>query len=146
MKTPDESRFDADEEVEEVVRRFESGELPPSEFGHREHLAVALLYVLRHTPEEAHEQMRRSIHSFLRAHGEDPAPVYHETLTLFWLRRVRAFVVRAGGGWRLFELANGLAEECGDSGLVYEYYSRAVVDSEEARRAWAGPDLKGLDF
>ena len=139
-------QFAADAEVEEVARKFESGELAPDDFKHREHLVVALLYLLRHTPEEAHGRMREGIHAFLRAHGEDPAPVYHETLTVFWMRRVRAFIERAGRGRPAFELANELAEECGDARLVFGYYSKELIDTNEARKGWVEPDLKPLDF
>ncbi len=146
MTGHDGKRFGADEEVEEVARRFESGELRPDEFKHREHLVVALLYLLRHPAPEAHERMRRGIHSFLRAHGEDPAPVYHETLTAFWIRRVGAFVGRAGRGRPLRELANELAAECGDARLAFGYFSKELIGTEEARRGWVEPDLKALDF
>ena len=146
MTGHDGRRFGADEEVEEVGRGFESGGLRPDEFKHREHLVVALLYLLRHPPAEAHGRMRRGIHAFLRAHGEDPAPVYHETLTAFWIRRVGAFVARADRRRPLHELANELCADCGDARLVFEYYSRALVETDEARRGRVEPDLKALDF
>ncbi|HEV2864516.1 MAG TPA: hypothetical protein VGX48_26185 [Pyrinomonadaceae bacterium] len=135
-----------DGEVEEVFVKFESGELPVEAFKHREHLTVALVYLLRHAPEEAHRRMRDGIHSFLRAHGEDPAPVYHETLTVFWMRRVGAFVERAGRGRPVGELANELAKECGEARLAFDYFSKGLIDTEEARRGWVEPDLKPLDF
>ena len=47
---------------------------------------------------------------------------------------------------KLAVLTNALAEECGASGLVFDYYSRGLIDSEAARRAWREPDLKPLDF
>jgi len=146
MTNHDGQRFGDDEEVEEVGRRFESGELRPDEFKHRQHLVVALLYLLRHPPPEAHELMRRGIHAFLRAHGEDPAPVYHETLTAFWIRRVAAFAARADRRRPLHELANDLCAECGAARLVFEYYSKALVDTDAARRGRVEPDLKALDF
>ncbi len=72
--------------------------------------------------------------------------VYHETITVFWLKRVRAFIERAGHGRALAELANELAESCGDSRLVFDYYSKELVGSEGARRGLVEPDLKPLDF
>ena len=144
MPRPDEP-YRRDEEVEEVVRRFESCELPPAEFNHREHLLVALCYLLRMGDAEALARLRARIGGYAAAHGVNPS-LYHETVTVFWLRRVRAFIVRAGAGRGLAELTNGLNEECGSSRLVHDYYSKALIDSEGARRGWVEPDLKPLDF
>ena len=129
----------------EVVRRFESCEMPPEEFNHREHLLVALCYLLRMDDAEALGRVRAGLAAYVAAHGIDPN-LYHETLTVFWLRRVRAYLARAGAGVGLAALANGLAEECGASRLVYEYYSKGLLDSAEARREWRDPDLRPLDF
>ena len=137
--------FGSDEEVLDVVGRFESCKLAPSQFKHHEHLTVALCYLLRLSDVEALARMKQSLFRFVEAHGINPG-LYNETLTVFWLRRVRAFVARAGEGRRLAELANALAEECGDSRLVFEFYSKALVGSEEAKRGYVEPDLKPLDF
>jgi hypothetical protein len=141
-----EAAYRSDEEVEEVVRSFEGCALSPDEFKHRPHLTVALAYSLRLPEAEALALMRRSIRRFIEHHGIPPG-VYHETLTVFWVRRVRSFVAaRSGRGRTLCELANELAEEFGDSRLVYEYFSKELVDSDAARGRWVEPDLKPLDF
>ena len=137
--------YEADEEVEEVLRRFESGALSPAEFKHRQHLTVALLYLLRLPEREAHARMRDTILRFL-AHHRLGAGVYHETITAFWLRRVRSFVRGADARRPLHELANELINECADSRLVFEYFSRELIETNEARSAWVEPDLKALDF
>jgi hypothetical protein len=93
----------------------------------------------------AHERMRAAVLGFLAQHRLDPG-VYHETITAFWLRRVRAFVRCAGAGRHARELANELIKECGDSSLLFDYYSRELIDSKEARAGWVEPDLKALDF
>jgi hypothetical protein len=137
--------YKTDEEVEEVVRGFESCETRPAEFDHRAHLTVALCYALRLSDEEALERMRDGLGRFIHAHGVDPKK-YHETLTVFWLKRVRAFAGRAGSGRTLFELANELVAECGDARLAFDYYSRQLIDSDGARRSWVAPDLRPMDF
>ncbi|MET0647244.1 MAG: hypothetical protein ABW208_11530 [Pyrinomonadaceae bacterium] len=137
--------YQSDEEVEEVVRRFESCELPPADFNHREHLLVALCYLLRMGEADAAERVRARINAYVAAHGVNPS-LYHETITVFWLKRVRAYVARAGDGLGLAEMTNALAAECGSSRLVFDYYSKELIDSEAARREWVEPDLKPLDF
>ena len=138
--------FRSDEEVEEVLRGFESCELPPAGFDHAHHMAVALVLLARLGDEGAAVgRVREGLARYLAAHGVDPRK-YHETITVFWVKRVRAFVERAGAGRALAELANGLARECGNSRLVYDYYSKSLMDTEEARTGWVEPDLKAFDF
>jgi hypothetical protein len=138
-------RFRGDDEVQEVVRKFESCEFLPSEFKHRLHLTVALSYLLDAPYAEALERMRRGLRRFIRERGIDPA-VYHETLTVFWMRRVLAFVERADRGRGVAELTNELLDACGDSRLASEYYSKERLDSDKARAYWLDSDLKPLDF
>ena len=144
MLKPNEPYSD-DEEVLEVVRSFESCELPPADFNHREHLLVALCYLLRMDEAESLARIRARINAYVAAHGINPN-LYHETITHFWLKRVRAYVNRAGAGLRLAEMTNALADECGSSRLIFDYYSKELLDSEPARREWVEPDLRPLDF
>lgn len=137
--------YRTDEEVLEVVRRFESCELPTVDFNHREHLLVALCYLRRMGDADALSHMRARIGSYAAAHGVNPS-LYHETITAFWLRRVRAYLERADAGLGLAEMTNALTAECGSSRLVFDYYSKELIDSESARRAWVEPDLRPLDF
>ena len=137
--------YRSDEEVLGVVRGFESCELPPADFNHREHLLVALCYLLRTDDADALAHVRARIGQYAAAHGVNPS-LYHETITVFWLKRVRAYLARAGDGPGLAEMTNALAAECGSSRLVFDYYSRELIDSEAARRGWVEPDLKPLDF
>ena len=137
--------YETDEEVSEVVRRFESCEYAPDEFKHRLHLTVALSYLLEAPYAEALERMRLSLHRFIKARSVDPG-VYHETLTVFWMRRVLAFVEQADRRRTVAELANELVEACSDSRLASEYYSKGRLDSEKARRYWLDSDLKPIDF
>jgi hypothetical protein len=143
MTTPKEL-YQTDEEVSEVVRRFESCGYAPDEFKHRLHLAVALVYLLDSPYPVALERMRSGLKRFVEHHGL--SGVYHETLTVFWMRRVRAFAERADRARGLARLANELSRECADPRVVFDYYSRARVESDEARACRLDPDLKPLDF
>ena len=127
------------------MSRFESCEFPPDSFNHRPHLTVALCYLLRSSDSDALERLRCSLARYIKAHGITPT-LYHETITVFWLRRVRAFIERAGAGRSLAELANELLEECAGSRLIFDYYGKELIDSERARRGWVEPDLRPLDF
>jgi hypothetical protein len=139
--------YQSDEEVVELLARVESCAIRPSEFGHRQHLAAALVYVLEEMGggPPAHARLRALILRLL-AHHQITEQVYHETLTDFWLRRVRAFARDRDDAKPLYQLANELCEQCGDARLVFGYYSERLVKSDAARERVVGPDLKALDF
>jgi hypothetical protein len=136
--------YQTDGEVLEVVRRFESCEFSPDEFKHRLHLAVALVYLLDSPYHVALERVRSGLRRFIEHH--QLSGVYHETLTVFWTRRVLAFAEQADRTRGLAALANELSEACADPRLVFDYYSKARIDSDKARAYWLDSDLKPLDF
>jgi hypothetical protein len=135
--------FASVEELEMLVRKFESCELPLEEFNHRAHLTVALWYLSRLPEQEALRRMRAGLLRFIGHYGETG---YHETMTVFWVRAVRGFLDQSRMIVTLAETANRLAEARGDSRLIYDYYSRERLSSAEAREGWIEPDLKALDF
>ncbi|HEV2913608.1 MAG TPA: hypothetical protein VGX92_10035 [Pyrinomonadaceae bacterium] len=137
------SIYESASEVEAIVRGFEACSIPPSEFKHRAHLTVALWYLKRLPSAEATASMRASLFRFINHHG---AQGYNETLTIFWLRLVRRFLDDAPPASSILELANLLTATYGDSRLVFDYYSRELLSSPEAKASWVEPDLKALDF
>ncbi|HKP71922.1 MAG TPA: hypothetical protein VJT82_03225 [Pyrinomonadaceae bacterium] len=132
-------------EIERLVAGFESCAVPPAEFDHRAHLTVALWYVSQ-SPDEAAaaDRMRAGLHRYTKHNNAEA--VYNETVTLFWLKLVRHFLDNADAERSLAEHTYNLCETYADSKLVFEYYSREIVQTPEAKRSWVEPDLKPLDF
>jgi hypothetical protein len=130
-----------------LVRGFEARTLPRAEWTHAAHLTVALWYLLQYDWPEAVERVRAGIRSYNEAHGIRATPTggYHETLTVFWLRAVRAFLDDDRNEARsLVALANELVERA-DKNLPLRHYTRERLFSPEARVTWVEPDLKPLD-
>lgn len=71
-------------EVEAVVRGFETCETDKSAFKHREHLTVAVWYLQTSEPAAAVERMRVALLRFLDHHGV-PREKYSEEVTVFWI-------------------------------------------------------------
>ncbi|MFN2454393.1 MAG: hypothetical protein ABR577_09255 [Pyrinomonadaceae bacterium] len=130
-------------DIEELVRKFESCELPVSEFKHRQHITVALWYLKHFAPQEAAERMRRRLRRLLNHYNLQG---YNETLTLFWMRRIKKALDEFGTENFDAIIVAGVLAACGDSQLVYDYYSKERISSEEARESWIEPDLRPLDF
>jgi hypothetical protein len=147
LLTMDTTKFRTTGEVLSLLRRFDDCTLPRDEWTHAAHLTVALWHLLEYDWAEAVARVRLGIQRYNAAHGIRTTPTggYHETLTLFWMRRVRAFLEDGRNEARsLVALANDLSAAL-DSRLPLTYYTRERLFSTEARAAWVEPDLKSLN-
>jgi len=145
------------DEIEAVVRGFESCSTGKEEFTHASHLTVAVWYLHHYTFEQAAAKMRSGLFRFLD-HHEVPREKYNETITLFWLKVVNAFAARQSGSShsatrglaltdeQIVAMANELIHTFGDARLVFEYYSESLIRSLEAKSAWLEPDLRHFNF
>jgi hypothetical protein len=130
-------------EVESVVRNFEDCTTQPSDFKHHAHLTVALWYLSRLSMADATARMRESLFRFLNHYKEHG---YNETITVFWLKVVRNFLDNQPEARDLAELSNELAATYRDSRLIFDYYSKELLASKEAKEGWIEPDMKPLDL
>ena len=78
--------FTSDAEIDEMVRLFESCELPGERWTHRAHLAVAATYLGRYPLSEATDRARDHIRRYNESRGNTTG--YHETITVVFMRLV----------------------------------------------------------
>lgn len=137
------SYYKSEGEIAAVVDGFESCTTTDSGFTHRAHLTVAVWYLARGSTSASLQRMRASILRFLDHHhvGHEK---YNETLTLFWIKLVRQYLDELDPKCSLLDATNALIESLGNSQLVFDYYTRERLWSEEARQVWVEPDLKAL--
>ncbi len=138
--------FRRDAEIFDLLRGFETRALPRERWTHAAHLTVALWHLLQYDWPEAVARVREGIKLYNEAHGvaNTPERGYHETLTIFWMCHVRAFLERDYNEARpLVPLANELIA-CSGRDLPLAHYTRALLFSAEARARWVEPDLKPL--
>jgi hypothetical protein len=139
-KMPDAPHYRTEEEIEDVVRRFETCSYTPEEFVHARHLTVAAWCFATLESDAAREKMRTGLRRFIAHHGKNG---YHVTITEFWLERVGKLVAglreREEG---LVPLVNSVVERFRDKNLIYEFYSRERIASTEAKAARIEPDIK----
>ena len=128
-----------DAEILTMVDRLERCLLGKEEFHHRDHLTVAVVYLYASDLETAMDRMRSSLKRFAAHHGV--TGLYHETLTRFWLLQVEQRLDRSQC---LEQSVRKMREQLGDKNLVFEYYSRARIESKEAKETWLMPDLREL--
>ena len=124
-----------DAQILTLVDRFERCLLAKDEFHHRDHLAVAVVYLYASDFPSAMERMRASLQRFAAHHGV--SGLYHETLTRFWLQQVDERLDRS---LCLRESVEKVQTELSDKDLVSRCYSKQVLDSREAREQWVEPE------
>jgi hypothetical protein len=142
-KTASERSDRKSNEVKKLVREFERCRLPLSDFKHRAHLSVALFYLTQMPVSAAAHQFRAAIKRFIEHYGETG---YNETITMFWLNVIVRLLITSEGGRSPADLLDELLESYGDSRLIFTYYSRERLQSDEAKAAWVAPDLKPFDL
>ena len=128
-------------EIQAVVSGFETCSYKKEEFSHARHLTIAAYYLSYLPGDEAHRRMRESLLRFTAYHGVSR---YHETITRFWMKLTDDFLRRQPKDTPFHEQVNSLVERFGSKNLVYDYYSRERLNSEEARHGWLEPDLQPL--
>jgi hypothetical protein len=152
LKTRD---FASDSEVAALVSAFENATIPPSEFSHAAHIAVALSYLDGFSPEQALERMREKIRSFAAHHGV--GNLYHATLTTFWMRLLEHVVstsdvdpsrrsVSAKADLPLWRRINLIVEDWTKRRPVEAHYSRELIRSQAARDKWVPPNRLPIPF
>jgi hypothetical protein len=135
--------YENESEIDEVVAGFESCTTAKEDFTHRSHLTVAVYYLHDLGQPRATDKMRAGLFRFLDHHGVGREK-FHETLTIFWIKTVRDFLVSLSPELSLLEKTNTTIESLSDSRLVFEYYSEELLRSDEAKNRWLEPDLKDL--
>ena len=131
-------------EIEAVVWGFESCGTGKDDFKHREHLTVAVSYLSVSTQKQAADKMRIGLLRFLAHHGVG-SEKYNETLTMFWVAMVRRTLAEIGPDSSLVEKCNRVIEALGNPALAFDYYSKELLWSDEARKACVKPDLKNWE-
>jgi len=134
-------RYRTDQEIQEVVKRFEQCEFKLEEFTHARHLTVAAWYLSEFNPEESLSRMRIGLERFIQHHGKQG---YHETITRFWMELIGSFLQCAPEGCPFRETVNEVIVRYGTKEILFEYYTWERVLSDIARREWIEPDLKSI--
>jgi hypothetical protein len=127
-----------DSDIESLVRGFEDGSLPRSEWTHAKHLIMALWYIRRHGRDRATGLIREGIRRYNERHGNRTG--YHETITLAWIAVIERFLLGKDRDSAISSLAGKLLDDCGEQDYLLRFYSRNRLYSDEARSRRVPPD------
>jgi hypothetical protein len=133
-------------EIDSLIHAFQECSLPRSQWTHEAHLTVALWYLFYDSESEAIDAIRNGIKHYNSVRGIESTKDsgYHETLTLFWVQKIRQYLAGELRNRSIVNIANGLIAKYADRTLPFSYYSRDRLMSAEARSSWVEPDLRVL--
>jgi hypothetical protein len=132
-----------DDEIAELVTQFEECRWPYARWTHRAHLAVAVWYLLHFPLDEATRRVRRNIPRYNATSG-GPPDGYHETITVFLMRRLHQLMANHVGARSAAEWVEVVFPKCGKA-CLQEYYTPELLRSAQARAEWVEPDRKPLE-
>lgn len=123
---------------EELIRAFESTELPAEQFSHASHVRVAWWY-LRHAPlPVALDRFITALRRYAGALGA--ADKYHETITVAYMLLIAERLDNAAHlTWPEFADRNPDLL-CRTPSILSTYYTDAALFSERAKRSFVMPD------
>lgn len=106
--------YESEQEIEQVVRGFETCATAKTDFHHREHLTVAVWYLQTLSREQALAAMRSGLQRFIKHHGVDPKK-YSEETTVFWVDAVAATLREIGERQSVLEKCNQVIDALASS-------------------------------
>jgi hypothetical protein len=101
--------FSSEDEIERVVRGFETCETDKSAFKHRDHLTVAVWYLQTLDTKTAVERMRTGLLRFIDHHAL-PRQKYSEEVTVFWIQLIAAKLAELAPNTSLVDQCNYVIE------------------------------------
>lgn len=117
----------SEDEIERVVRGFETCETDKSAFKHRDHLTVAVWYLQSMGTKAAVELMRTGLLRFIDHHGV-PREKYSDEVTIYWIELIAEKLAGLTPGTSLVDQCNYVI-----SSLAHIPASRAVTEESLAK-------------
>ncbi len=147
MSTFEVRLFHDDASIVAIGEGLLSATLPREAWTHEAHLA-ACTWLVRDRPDI---DIRRELPSIIAAYNvsvggvNDDTQGYHETITQVYIAGVKAHLMEAVNDMLLYEAVNALLlSERGKRDWPLRFYTRELLFSAQARRAFVEPDRASL--
>jgi hypothetical protein len=123
---------------DEIIDRFETGELPPESFHHVDHVRLAFAYLRRYPALIALNRFSAALRQFATKLGK--ADRYNETVTYAYLFLIREKMAHFPEmDWEEFARHNPDLLVWKD-GILNRYYQQETLRSDFARKVFVFPD------
>lgn len=131
----------------ELVEKFNSCELDLKYWRHSSHIIVAFYYAINFK-EKSFECLKNSINKYNESKNLESTVTkgYHETLTFFWVNMIDNFIKKnAITEFNDQNIELLLESELNDKFLPYQYYTKELLFSFEAKQNALESDLKSTN-
>jgi hypothetical protein len=130
-------------DIAELAEKYEACSLPYKNWTHRAHLALALFYLKKLPLQEATDRIRNSIKVYNAKCGDGIG--YNETITVLFMKKIFYELQQPQTCSKIEDELIRLLNVCTVEWL-YNYYSKELIWSDQAKQEWVEPDIKALDF
>lgn len=136
--------------TEAILRRveaFRAFALPKEQWDHFAHLTIGHHYVTTYGAPSALLRLRGDIRCYNDACGVPNSDLrgYHETITAFYVRTIARYLDQVPASTPLIEQVHGLLNDpLGSKAIAFEFWSKDLLLSVEARRDWVAPDRRPI--
>jgi hypothetical protein len=136
--------YQHENEILTLVEAFKNRTLPAAQWTHQAHLTTGLWFNYNYSELEAICYLRSGIIAYNLSTGGENTPMkgYHETLTIFWSKILRSFILKRPELGLLSVCNIFLNSDESSKDLPLTYYTKEVLFSLEARAMWVKPNLK----
>lgn len=133
--------------IDAFLAAFEDGSLPKEQWTHAAHVLGGACYVHRLGEADALDHMRTCVRRYNEAVGGQNTATsgYHETVTVFWIKLLHAFLLAKQPVGRAEFAAFAVAHFVPQRDIYRRYYDFDVVASTEARARWVAPNLRSIE-
>jgi hypothetical protein len=128
---------------DDLCSALRDGTLDPDTFNHESHIRLAWVYLTRLPYEEACERFNADFLRFIVKAGAESK--YHKTITDALLQLIASHLEleQCRSDWEFFK-ADAQPLFVNAYGLLQRFYSVKLLESDRARKEFAGPDLKAM--
>lgn len=134
-------------EAKELIRQFESCELPKEKWTHEAHFVMALWYCWHQPLPLAILSIKEGIKRYNISVGgaNTDHSGYHETITVFYIRLIINYIMQSGSDQSFENKLSGLWRQAFlQKDYPFRYYNKGLLMSKEARKNWISPDIQPI--
>lgn len=123
---------------------WSNGTLEFEKWNHKAHIRIAYIIIVMYYPNFSmmKEKIKSGIKFYNSKHQDKLKVGYHETITMFWINQVYRAIGRHLEEEQGFEDFLLKESQLLKTGLIYDFYSKNYLFSEEAKNKYLNPDVK----